>query len=72
MRKENKLVKQMIILVNTYGRVRRLHRACPITPFIMRTMHGCNISGDGSSMRRTIHRMVGVEGGYVRNIVRGG
>ena len=72
MRKENKLVKQMIILANTYGRVRRLHRACPITPFIMRTMHGCK-SGGSNNLRRISHRCCGrVEGGYVRNIVRGG
>ena len=71
MRKENKIVKQMIILFNTYGRVRRLHRACPINPFTMRTMHGCKSNDD--TVRRIGHIGCGrVEGGYTRNIVRGG
>ena len=71
MRKENKLVKQMIILINTYRRVRRLHRARPITPFTYRTMHGC--TADDIYSRRIGHRCCGrVEGGYIRNIVRGG
>lgn len=70
MRKENKLVKQMIIPINTYPRVRRLHRAHPITPFTYRVMHGC---GGANNVLRIGHRCCGrVEGGYIRNIVRGG